>query len=379
MLQTTTYVCQGKDLFLTLTRMRDIILSRKMKEYLRRRYKLDLYQTARLYVKATQKLKNYPEEIYYDTNNSAKGLLKEWERFSKSDQVISTIERRGLFISLWERTQVLLNDILKGTKLGRHKNKEVVRRRSTKDIDADLKNLGTRINDILAQIDREKKRNEDADPIRLQSLQEDLDDVRSQVKLRQQEQVEQKEEDQVLDTWDKRIEEAFNILKHCTSSIEEEKSNVAAEYVFYNYCMGGVAFFILVWMLFLYRALFVDHVYFSGWISFLPYYLPVPLIAALLWVLIVQKNRANKLSITISEELFRVRYLEGLLLMVNKLSKNSDTSIARINKAIDAMVDSYLHQTERMFLNEDKIGTIEKEEVNANKLMQWMDKLIDKV
>ena len=170
-----------------------------------------------------------------------------------------------------------------------------------------------------------------------------------------------------------------DMVKRCTSSIEEEKSNVAAEYVFYNYCMGGVAFFILVWMFFLYRALFVDHVYFSGWISFLPYYLPVPLIAALLWVLIVQKNRANKLSITISEELFRVRYLEGLLLMVNKLFKNSDTSIARINKAIDAMVDSYLHQTERMFLNEDKIGTIEKEEVNANKLMQWMDKLIDKV
>ena len=43
------------------------------------------------------------------------------------------------------------------------------------------------------------------------------------------------------------------------------------------------------------------------------------------------------------------------------------------------MVESYLHQTERLFLTEDKINTIEKKEMSTNKLMQWMDKLIDKV
>ena len=80
-----------------------------------------------------------------------------------------------------------------------------------------------------------------------------------------------------------------------------------------------------------------------------------------------------------SEELFRIRYLEGLLLSVNKLSKSSDISINRINKAIDSMVESYLHQTERNFLTEDKISAIEKKELNTNKMMQWMDKLIDKV
>lgn len=80
-----------------------------------------------------------------------------------------------------------------------------------------------------------------------------------------------------------------------------------------------------------------------------------------------------------SEELFRIRYLENLLLSVNKLSKNSDTSISRINKAIDSMVESYLHQTERTILNEEKISAIEKKELSTNKMMQWMDKLIDKI
>lgn len=379
MSEVTVFVCEGRDLLLVLRSMRDIIMSPAIKMYLRRRNRSELYHIARLFITSIQKLSSNPDEIYYDTNNSAKALLGDWDKFSKEEYTKSILYKHRFFITLWERTQSLLNEIVNGVRLGRQSTKEIVRRRTTNDVNEDLKSLGARQKEIRAQIEREKSKGIDANQEVLKSLQKDLEDVSLQREQKSQERIDTKEEQQAENNWDQKIQDAFTQLKECSSSIEEEKKNITEEYNFYYHCFYGVAVLIIVWMLFLYLTIFVHHVNFYSWISFLPYYLPIPLLAALLWVLIVQKNRASKLSITMSEELFRVRYLEGLLLAVNKLSKNSETSISRINKAIDTMVDSYLHQTERLFLNEDKISTIEKKEVSVNKLMQLMDKLVDKV
>ena len=71
--------------------------------------------------------------------------------------------------------------------------------------------------------------------------------------------------------------------------------------------------------------------------------------------------------------------MEGLLLAINKLSANSDSSISRINKALDVMIEGYMHQVEHLGIDEKNVEEIEKKEMNSNKYMQIIDKLIEKI
>lgn len=373
----TKYIYQGKDLYHIISDISDIVLSPPYEQYVREA-NLDRHQMAKL-LDNVMILLNNNKELYFDEDNSAKNILHRWKLYGEETSSMNEVKRIKSFIHLWDRTENLLHEISSGFKIGFNDSEEIVRKRAEEDVNADIQSLDKIRNEILTQIDQEKSKGNEADKDLLATLEKSLGETQSQIEQMQKEKEEVKIEKQAETNWDKRIEDAFNILKGCTISVEEEKKKANNEYSFYYHALMALVILVLLWMLFLYLALFSYHVYFTDWKSFLPYYLPIPILVALCWVFIVQKNRANKLSITMSEELFRIRYLEGLLLSVNKLSKSSDISINRINKAIDSMVESYLHQTERNFLTEDKISAIEKKELNTNKMMQWMDKLIDKV
>ena len=352
----TKYIYQGKDLYHIISDISDIVLSPPYEQYVREA-NLDRHQMAKL-LDNVMILLNNNKELYFDEDNSAKNILHRWKLYGEETSSMNEVKRIKSFIHLWDRTENLLHEISSGFKIGFNDSEEIVRKRAEEDVNADIQSLDKIRNEILTQIDQEKSKGNEADKDLLATLEKSLGETQSQIEQMQKEK---------------------EVLKGCTISVEEEKKKANNEYSFYYHALMALVILVLLWMLFLYLALFSYHVYFTDWKSFLPYYLPIPILVALCWVFIVQKNRANKLSITMSEELFRIRYLEGLLLSVNKLSKSSDISINRINKAIDSMVESYLHQTERNFLTEDKISAIEKKELNTNKMMQWMDKLIDKV
>ena len=373
----TKYIYQGKDLHHTIRDIRDIILSPPYNQYMREA-NCDRHQISRQFSSVLNMLKDN-KEIFYDEEDSSKALLLEWRHFFEDAPSMNKDYRINLFNRLWYNTDNLLNEISSGSKIGFEHSDVIVRKRAVEDVNADLQSLDKIRNEILSQIEEEKNKGNDANTTLIATLEKSLGEVQSQIERKQKEQEDVKIEKQTETNWDKRIEDAFSILKGCTSFVEEEKKNANSEYSFYYHAIMALFVLAILWMCFLYQAIFSQHVCFFDWKSFLPYYLPIPILVALCWVFIVQKNRASKLSITMSEELFRIRYLEGLLLSVNKLSKSSEISINRINKAIDSMVESYLHQTERFFLTEDKINAIEKKEMNTNKLMQWMDKLIDKV
>lgn len=373
----TKYVYQGEEIYHIIRNIRDIVLTSSYNQYMREA-SCDRHQISRQFSSVLNMLKDN-KDIYYDDDDSSNALLLKWKEFFMNAPSMTKDSRIKLYNQLWNKTDKLLNEISSGYNIGFSDSEDIVRKRAEEDINADLQSLDKIRNEILTQIDQERNKGDKADQNLLTTLEKSLGETQSQIEQKQKEQEEVKIEKQAETNWDKRIEDAFSILKSCTVSVEEEKEKANNEYNFYYHALMALVILVLLWMLFLYLTLFSFHVYFTDWKSFFPYYLPIPILVAFCWVLIVQKNRANKLSITMSEELFRIRYLEGLLLSVNKLSKSSDISINRINKAIDSMVESYLHQTECNLLTEDKISAIEKKELNTNKLMQWMDKLIDKV
>lgn len=93
------------------------------------------------------------------------------------------------------------------------------------------------------------------------------------------------------------------------------------------------------------------------------------------------KNRANKIAVELSSQLFYIHYLEGLLKMVNALSKNSVTAMDKINKAVDDMLQGYLKQIERINVSSKEINLIEEKEMNGNpywKIMNELKNMINK-
>lgn len=369
------YISIGSSVIEDIVAMRKIIFSPKLRPYTDNQE--DQAHLIELFTLAANKIKKSPDSPVYNANESPRDLLNRWKSFFGGISDESDTKDLPVFLGLWAQTQELLKDIIAGREaLQQHLQ---VRKRASEDVREDLQSLEARQKNIVDQIEKEKSKGSKADQNIIATLERTLNELQPKVQEKQKEQETVMEEEQTESNWDKRIEEAFALLKGCTGSVEEEKKRSDDEYKFYHSATIAIVIAAVLWLIILYIALLRNHITLSSWNTFAPYYLPIPIMAALLWVFIVQKNRANKLSIMMSEELFRIRYLENLLLSVNKLSKNSDTSISRINKAIDSMVESYLHQTERTMLSEEKISAIEKKELSTNKMMQWMDKLIDKV
>ena len=256
-------------------------------------------------------------------------------------------------------------------------NKSFIQKaRPAETITEDLQSLEARRKSIQKQLDRG---GEDGNSDEVDELQKSLKNIESQILTMRKERDEAQKESQIEKNWDEKIQQAFTTLKECTEAIEQQKDIASQEYQRITNIIYVLCIIVLVWVFSIYKAIFVTQIYFNSWISFLPYYLPIPLFIVVFWVLIVQKNRANKLGITLSNEIYQIRYMEGLLLATNKLSINSETSISRINKAIDVMIESYLHQVEHSGIDENSIEKIEKKELNGNKYMHIIDKLLEKL
>lgn len=367
----------GKHLIENISGIRSIILSSRLVPYTD--VMEDSYQMNQLFERVLHKFELASTKLFFLPDEKINNILKQWKSFSESCSDGDVSLHRQQFKVLWNDTRNFLKSILYDPRIQEIVPKGTVRKRAAEDVKEDLQKLGERRESILVQIEQEKSKGEAANQELLDALQELLNGEDLQIQEKRQEEESAKKEEQTESNWDKRIETAFEQLKACTQPVEDEKKKAEREYNIYCNCLVGVAVAVILWLIALYVAIFVCKISFTDWETFIPYYLPIPVFVAFLWVLIVQKNRSNKLSIIMSEELFRIRYLEGLLLSVNKLSKNSDVAIIRINKAIDSMVESFMHQTERTFMSEEKINAVEKKELSANKLMEWTDKLIDKV
>lgn len=320
-----------------------------------------------LMMRASQKIEGV-NEIELDLSKEIKQLSLRWIDFTNVVANKITDENIKRFKALYSDTRTSLNRIVT---IPRNK---IIRTRSSNSIIRDLQNLENTRKHIQQQIDVIQRSKEERD-----DLTQKLKGLETQMaKMLKEKDAVQKEE-QIEKNWDNKIQQAFVALKKCTSTIEEEKNIASNEYqriINIIYVLSTLA---VIWLISIYKAIFITHIYFGGWVNFLPYYLPIPLFLVVFWVLIVQKNRASKLSITLSDELYRIRYMEGILLAINKLSDNSESSIIRINKALDIMVESFLHQVEKTNIDEKGVEAIEKKELNTNKYIQIIDKLIGKL
>lgn len=225
---------------------------------------------------------------------------------------------------------------------------------SEKTIQDELKRVKGQREFIAKQIESEEKVNPNS--ITLNTLREVSKELEERFEQLMKEKKESRNDDMIEKDWSQRIQESFECLSSQTSYIKERRASLDAEFHLFLYALPLLFILLIIWFCHLYGLLKEMEVMTIA--QLLPFYIPIPVLAAFFWICIIQKNRANKMLIAIDEELFRINYLQGLLLAANKLSATPQLAIKRINDALDSLIGSFLHQTESYNVT-DKMQLIE--------------------
>lgn len=296
-------------------------------------------------------------------------LIRRWDEiFLKEDN--NGINRNEVD-KLFKRTRKFLRSLLTIPY-----KKEAIRRYSTKSLSEVMERAADEKAKISAQLNREKKKAlPDEETIQnLEKLKEVSDkELEELYKERNRQELEEASEKD----WNNKIRESFQLLRECTIDLEKEHEKADTEYHLFLYSLIIPSIILLIWICNLYGFIINRPSSITDWMEFLPYYLPVPIFIALFWLLIVQKNRANKISIALSERLYQIKYMEGLLMTINRLSSNSQDAIETISKSLDKMVNGYLTKVAKEPMNELRVEAIEKKEIDEDSYLKIIDKLTD--
>lgn len=157
-----------------------------------------------------------------------------------------------------------------------------------------------------------------------------------------------------------RIDNAFAELK-TVNNLDEELARLKIEYSiwFGAICIVVVAFLILYsWFLWNIKELQL-----VKWSDYMPYTMSVPIMIGLLWLFVYLKNRANKISIEMSSQLYDIHYIEGLLKLISSISRSSSDAMNDIERVVNTIVGSFLEKIKFRNLEEKKLCNIEKKEL----------------
>lgn len=292
------------------------------------------------------------DEIDYDYPISLQGLIISLVTYLNSNPIPETNDQKTKCGDVVKRILKVLRYCIS---IPNKSNS--LRSVSEKTIQDELKKLRTQRDYIAKQIENEEKERPNSSTLSdLKLVYKELEERLEQLRL---EKKESENDDMLEKDWDQRIKDSFNYLSNQTQCIKERRQTLDAEYHIFLYALFVLAILMVIWFCKLYGYLEgIGVIKIETYTHLLPFYIPVPIMAALFWLCIVQKNRASKLLIALDEELFRINYLQGLLLATNKLAETPQSAIKRINKALNSLTNSFLHQTENYNMA-DKIQNLD--------------------
>lgn len=245
-----------------------------------------------------------------------------------------------------------------------------------KTIVTELERLREARESVLKQIEAEKRKGENKDNNRLAELNSSLTTLNIRIESLQKDKIRVAEASKVEQDMDARIKSAFDELSLYTTVLEKERATLVREY---NFVCAGIiitAVFFVVWLSNFYGLVLGNKLLLPYWYSILPYYLPVPVFVAIFWVLIFQKNRASRLSNNLSERLFEIHYLEGLLLTSNKLLLDTNQSVEKFNLILDSIVNSYLGKMDSEKIDDAISDDVPFKAADAESILKSLNELI---
>ena len=287
-------------------------------------------------------------------------LIREWEDFPTKHGNNLQQSNKIAYGELVKKTLQYLEYIKSLPRENKVEPKNV-RTMSGEQIQTDLKRLEPLLQTAMQKLD-EAKRKEHPDKDEIDYWDSVVKEYQAKVLTLRGDQKAHESDKKSEEEWEGRLTTSFEELDKKSSRLSYDIIVARIEYFVCIILMIVSTILFLCWYHSFYESLTArdSTIHITTWISNLPYALPATAYIAVMWILIVQKNRANKISISLSTRLANIHYLEGLMKLVNRLSQNSETAVGRINGVVGKMIDSYLRQLETSNVTETKIEAIEK-------------------
>ena len=102
------------------------------------------------------------------------------------------------------------------------------------------------------------------------------------------------------------------------------------------------------------------------WHEYLPYTMSVPVTIGLLWLFVYLKNRANKFSLVMSSQIYDIHYIEGLLKLMNCISRSSNEAMDNISHIVNDMVVSFMEKLKIQNIAENRLTNMEIKELEES-------------
>lgn len=210
------------------------------------------------------------------------------------------------------------------------------------------------INSLRNQISELKKQGVEAD-VDKQNLQSRISKMESTISTLEEENAAKKADQELEEEWNDRIDAAFSVLNQSTSKLDDEAKRATFDRQFYFWSMLVIVGVIAWWLCYFISFVKSAESCIDSFLKIAPWYSPMIFLGALLWASIVQRNKATRHLLMINQEVFKVKYIEGLLKSINKLSSSSDASMDRISSLLDTLIKSYISKSDPEIAKFDQV------------------------
>ncbi len=209
---------------------------------------------------------------------------------------------------------------------------------------------------LLEEVSELKKKNQ-----KYKEKENEIEEIKIQIQQSKEEKEELKKKLDAQENVKKSISSAFVELKKHITPLKHEKTRL--NWMFYSYaflcvCVLGVLVYFECYYLSKWEGA-------NKWIDYLPYYIPVPIVGGLLWAFIYQMNRAQRQLLQLANVLYRIDYVEGLLLAINSVNADVNAASEKIDHVLDQIIKNYMAAPDN--LSENNIDMeISKDSINMH-------------
>lgn len=349
-------------------------LSSKELEPLYKANNVEQYNIGQRVSEAYLHLYNLNDYVFYDYPISPRQLQNEWMDFRMRENLVPDQYTKIAFGELVKKTLQFFDYIKSIPRAKRQSLTDIpplntkeerknVRLVNKEQINSDIRRLGEMYSEATKQLEDAKKKG-DAKEEEIKQLNSIINDYEARILELRKEKEDHENDLKFEQKQEERLTRSFNELNTKSSGLNYEVKVAHIEYFFCIFLMIGVTVCFFIWYISFYKTLLTKNspIIITSWVSYLPFALPVTAYIAIMWILVVQKNRASKIAVSLSTRLDNSQYLEGLMKLVNRLSWNSEIAQRRINDIVGKMIDSYIRQLESTNVTENRLEKIEKKE-----------------
>ena len=182
------------------------------------------------------------------------------------------------------------------------------------------------------------------------------------------------EQEKIKIKWENNIKDSFTSLKTTLNPIEKE-------YSILHWLFGIYSILIIFLLISIIGHTFQNNRFEgltdkSAWVNFVSAMAPIPILLGLLWGFIVQLNKVQRQKFILAKQIHAISYIEQLLLAVNNLSMDTDSSSKRVNLYLDKLIDNCLsHNDDNSYSEESLVKADAKDAMHYESIIKLIKEI----